>query len=199
MSAFRIPVDPDRARWYQAYGFHYQDVNVSGENGTIQYYLNDAPIQSNLAFQALYDVSSINEERGPQGTRRGRSTPSGAINITTHLPDLSAPGGYVSGTVGDHSVTNNQFGIGTPIIADKLAVRISGLQEENDAGGIRQFGTNAKGFARTRAIRALPDKADPCRFTLRKDPSRGNRLGPRGDFPDQDAGPGHHDYARFKR
>ena len=131
-----------------------QDVNVSGENGTIQYYLNDAPIQSNLAFQALYDVSSINVERGPQGTLRGRSTPSGAINITTHLPDLSAPGGYVSGTVGDHSIRNIQFGIGTPIIADKLAVRISGLQEENDAGGIRQFGTGAKGFSRTRAIRA---------------------------------------------
>lgn len=41
------------------------DVNVSGENGTIQYYLNDAPVQSGLVLQAMYDIGQIDVLRGP--------------------------------------------------------------------------------------------------------------------------------------
>ncbi|MBW8786025.1 MAG: Plug domain-containing protein, partial [Novosphingobium sp.] len=74
------------------------DVNVSGENGTIQYYLGDAPVPSNFILQAMYDVGQIEVLRGPQGTLRGRATPSGSITVAPRLADLSQPGGYVSGT-----------------------------------------------------------------------------------------------------
>ncbi|MFM6830942.1 MAG: TonB-dependent receptor plug domain-containing protein, partial [Novosphingobium sp.] len=47
------------------------DVNVSGNNGTIQYYVNSSPVSSNLALQAIFDVGLISVERGPQGTLRG--------------------------------------------------------------------------------------------------------------------------------
>ncbi len=81
------------------------DVNVSADNGTIQYYLNDAPIGSDSVFQALFDVNSIDVERGPQGTLRGRAAPSGAIAITTRQPDLEEAGAFVDGTAGSHHRT----------------------------------------------------------------------------------------------
>ena len=56
------------------------DVNVSGENGTIQYYFADAPVPSNFALQSLYDIGQIEVLRGrtpcwrrpPSSARSGR-------------------------------------------------------------------------------------------------------------------------------
>ncbi len=43
------------------------DVNVSGNNGTIQFYQNDVPVAAGLLFNALFDVGQIEVLRGPQG------------------------------------------------------------------------------------------------------------------------------------
>ena len=43
------------------------DVNVSANNGTIQYYINEVPASSNLTLQAMFDIAQISVERGPQG------------------------------------------------------------------------------------------------------------------------------------
>jgi iron complex outermembrane receptor protein len=107
------------------------DVNVSGNNGTIQYYLNDAPVGSDVIFQTLFDVNSIDVERGPQGTLRGRAAPSGAIAVTTHQPNLREAGVFVDGTVASHDAKNVTFGIGVPIIRDMLAVRVAGVYDTN--------------------------------------------------------------------
>ncbi len=130
------------------------DVNVSADNGTIQYYLNDAPISSDSVFQALYDVDSINVERGPQGTLRGRSAPSGAIAIATHQPDLEEPGAFVDGTLGSHDAQNVQFGIGVPIIKDMLAVRVAGIYDFNRGNDVFSVNNATPPSNDTRSLRA---------------------------------------------
>lgn len=130
------------------------DVNVSGENGTIQYYVNDAPVASNFVLQAMYDIGQITVERGPQGTLRGRSTPSGAINVNWRRPDLSEVGASVSGSLGSASAKNLQFGIGVPIFADKLAVRVAGLYDKNRGNRIASVNSAIEPEAETQSLRA---------------------------------------------
>lgn len=130
------------------------DVNVSAENGTIQYYVNDAPVGSNLVLQTMFDISQITVERGPQGTLRGRSTPSGSINVVWRRPDLNEPGASVTGTVGSGGVVNGNFGIGLPIIPDMLAVRVAGLYDEGRGNRVRSVNSSIDPFTRTEAIRA---------------------------------------------
>ena len=59
-------------------------------------YLNEMPVEPNTMFQATFDIGQIEVLRGPQGTLRGRSSPSGAITYTTRRPDLTEVGGYIS-------------------------------------------------------------------------------------------------------
>src|SRR3546814_10786012 len=68
----------------------------SGSSPTVEFYLNDAPIQSNSLFNSMFDVGQIEVLRGPQGTLRGRASPSGSITVTTQKPDLYESGGYRS-------------------------------------------------------------------------------------------------------
>ncbi|WP_158241502.1 TonB-dependent receptor [Novosphingobium sp. TH158] len=130
------------------------DVNVSGNNGTIQYYINDVPVSSNLALQAMFDIGQITVERGPQGTLRGRSTPSGAININWRKPDLSEVGGTASLTFGEGETRNVQFGVGAPIIKDVLAIRVAGLRDVSQGNRIRSINHNEEPRVKTDAIRA---------------------------------------------
>lgn len=129
------------------------DVNVSGENGTVQYYLNDAPVPSNLALQAMYDIGQIEVLRGPQGTLRGRSTPSGAITIQPRRPDLTEAGVTVSGTIAENGVYNGQFGINVPVIADIFAIRISGLTDRNRFDQVTSAISPGRPYSKTESIR----------------------------------------------
>src|ERR1700745_1076599 len=68
---------------------------TTGAQPTVALYLNDAPVQAGFLFQSLFDVGQVEVLKGPQGTPRGISAPSGAITVTTHKPDLSEFGGFV--------------------------------------------------------------------------------------------------------
>ena len=130
------------------------DVNVSGNSGTIQYYINDVPVSSNLALQAIFDVAQISVERGPQGTLRGRSTPSGAININWRKPNLHEFGATFMGSFGEGNTRNVQFGAGVPIIKDVLAVRVAGLRDVSEGNRVRSVNNNQDPRIKTDAIRA---------------------------------------------
>lgn len=70
---------------------------LSNASPVVQFYLNDAPTgRGPEAAQSLFDIGQIEVLKGPQGTLRGRSTPTGAITITTRRPDLNEVGGYVN-------------------------------------------------------------------------------------------------------
>lgn len=106
-------------------------------SATVEMYLNDANVDGNFVFQSMYDVGQIEVLRGPQGTLRGRASPSGAITVTTRRPDLADFGGYASATATDQNGTNVQGAFNLPILTDKLAMRVAAVYDENEIDGVR--------------------------------------------------------------
>lgn len=130
------------------------DVNVSGNNGTIEFYLNDAPTSSGIVFQTMFDVGQIELLRGPQGTLRGRASPSGSMTITTRRPDLSESGGYINLTGTTRNAINVNAGFGMPIIQDVLALRVAGVYEESDGNRVHSVNNGVNPYVKTKGVRA---------------------------------------------
>lgn len=141
------------------------DATASGAFTSVEFYRNDAVISAGQLFQALYDVGQIEVLRGPQGTLRGRASPSGSVTVTTRRPDLSQAGGYLSGSLAEDSNWNLNGAVNVPVLGDKLAVRVAGFVGSNHANEVTSL-TLATGAEdndlrdRTRAIRASV-RADP--------------------------------------
>jgi iron complex outermembrane recepter protein len=78
----------------------------------------------------LYDLSSVQVLKGPQGTLFGRNSTGGALLIT---PTPPAPdfGGYGRLTIGDYNLHAFEGAVNIPI-NDKLQVRISGRSIDHD-------------------------------------------------------------------
>lgn len=112
---------------------------ASGNNPTVEFYINDAPISSNLIFQSLFDVGQFEVQRGPQGTLRGRASPSGSILFSTRRPDLGQLGAVANGTVNDINAYKVDAAINVPIIRDVFAVRVAGVYDKSE--GDRVFTT----------------------------------------------------------
>lgn len=113
------------------------DTYASGFNSTVEFYLNDSPIVSSAAMQAMFDVAQVEVLRGPQGTLRGRASPSGAITITTQKPNLNEFGGYIDLTGTDQGGQNVRAALNVPLIDDVLAMRFAGFQESNNASQVK--------------------------------------------------------------
>jgi iron complex outermembrane receptor protein len=126
--------------------------SVSGD--TVAAYMNDAPIRGNLIFTSNFDVGQIEVLRGPQGTLRGIAAPSGAITMTTRKADLNEFGGTFYGALNEHDGYNFQAAVSIPIVQDMLAVRIAGVFDYTDAGGVRSVTNDRSPHQDTKAIRA---------------------------------------------
>ena len=118
------------------------DTFASGNNPTVEFYLNDSPIVSLSAIQAMFDIAQIEVLRGPQGTLRGRASPSGAITLRTNRPDLQETEGYIDQTVTNIGGQNTRFAVGTPIIDDRLAVRLAGFYEQNKGNRVESINSD---------------------------------------------------------
>ena len=116
------------------------DARASGSATSVEFYRNDAVITAGALFQAVYDVGQIEVLRGPQGTLRGRASPSGSITLTTARPDLAEVGGYMSGTLAQREKWNVNGALNVPVIADKLGVRVAGFVGSNRGNNV--FGLN---------------------------------------------------------
>lgn len=125
------------------------DVTAAGFNGTVQFYLNDAPISVSTLLTGMYDVGQIEVLRGPQGTLRGRAAPSGSITVTSRRPDLQEVGGYVNMTGTAQGGTNVNAGVGVPIIKDVLAIRVAGLFDQNSSSRIGSINSGINPWSRT--------------------------------------------------
>ena len=70
------------------------------------------------------DTERIEILRGPQGTLYGKNTTAGAINVTTRKPSFT-PEARVELTGGNYDFFQGKASVSGPIIADKLAIRLS--------------------------------------------------------------------------
>jgi len=80
-----------------------------------------------------YDMDRIEILRGPQGTLYGASSPTGAIVLYPKKPSLNETEGFIRQTSGEHGLSNTQFAYNAPIIDDELAIRVSGVYDENNS------------------------------------------------------------------
>jgi iron complex outermembrane recepter protein len=126
---------------------------ASGTQNTLGFYLNDTYVTNNFVTTSIFDIGQIELLSGPQGTLRGEPSPSGSMTITTHRPDLDQFGGYVTGTGANHDSWNGNAALNLPIIPGKLAVRIAGLQEDNELDGVNSINDSDKPYSHTSAGR----------------------------------------------
>ena len=84
-----------------------------------------------LKSNPAYDVGQVEVLRGPQGSLFGRNTTAGIIKFDTIRPTMDWQG---RGTVsyGSKNSVNVDAGVGGPIVADKLAFRLSGFYQHRD-------------------------------------------------------------------
>ncbi len=84
-----------------------------------------------LKSNPVYDVAQVEVLRGPQGSLFGRNTTAGIIKFDTNKPTMDWEG---RGTAswGSYNTVSADLGLGGPIVADKLAFRVSGLWQHRD-------------------------------------------------------------------
>lgn len=79
----------------------------------------------------LIDLAQIEVLRGPQGTLFGKNTTAGALNITTREPSFD-PELTVEGSIGDYKYHQIRASGSLPIVADKVALRLSVADTHRD-------------------------------------------------------------------
>lgn len=141
------------------------DALASGSSTTVEFYRNDGVVPAAVLYQSVYDIEQIEVLRGPQGTLRGRASPSGSITVTTRRPDLSEAGGYVSGLIAEDSKWAGNGAINVPVIADKLGVRVAGFVGSNRGSEVAGLNT-VTGQVDSR----LYDRAQNLRASVRANP-----------------------------
>jgi len=98
-----------------------------------------------LKSNPVFDVKQVEVLRGPQGSLFGRNTTAGIVKFDTNKPTQTLEG-RASASYGTYGTTTFDGGIGGPIVADKLAFRVSALYQHRDDYVDNTFaGTSADG------------------------------------------------------
>lgn len=101
------------------------------ENGVGFYIDNVYYGRVGLSQFDLVDLDRIEVLRGPQGTLFGKNTTAGVINITSKKPSFT-PELSAEASLGSHAYYQVRASASAPIIADKLAFRVSGALTERN-------------------------------------------------------------------
>ena len=84
-----------------------------------------------LKSNPTYDIAQVEVLRGPQGSLFGRNTTAGIIKFDTEQPSFDWRGRGTA-SYGTFNTVNADGGVGGPIVADKVAFRLSGLYQHRD-------------------------------------------------------------------
>jgi iron complex outermembrane recepter protein len=120
---------------FRIFSFRGSGAGGSVGDGMIGYYLDDTPFGvpnfQNAPPLRYFDVERVEVLRGPQGTLYGSGSMGGAIIFRTKNPDLNTV--HVEGEAGistTRGAGNPNYtasaALSVPLIADKLALRVSG-------------------------------------------------------------------------
>ncbi len=124
----------------------------------------DGIYRPNTAYlnNPLLDVERIEVLRGPQGTLYGKNTLGGAINVITRQPGNE----FEARVAGSYAGPDNSWllsgSVSTPIVQDKLAIRVGGSHRQQDGfinntnigGKANRFNTDSL----STTIRATPSE-----------------------------------------
>lgn len=94
-------------------------------------YFSDVPLPQDGSIAPLFDLSSVQVLKGPQGTLFGRNTTGGAILLTPQRPELESFGGYLEVMAGTYEARELSGAINIPL-GDQFALRIAGEQVRRD-------------------------------------------------------------------
>lgn len=80
---------------------------------------------------AIFDLQGIQVLKGPQGTLFGRNTTGGAILFAPKAPSEDF-NGYLVGRIGNYSRGDLEFGVGGPLLGERLMFRVAGQMLRRD-------------------------------------------------------------------
>ncbi len=107
--------------------------NLADEDPSVGLYRDGVYIGGLLFSTAtFYDTERIEILRGPQAALYGRNAVGGAVNVITARPGFDQSG-YVDVLIGSKERAEVRAAVNTPLVEDKLALRVSGLYiDQND-------------------------------------------------------------------
>jgi iron complex outermembrane receptor protein len=108
---------------------------------------------SGTSASSLYDLSSIQVVRGPQGTLFGRNTTGGAVLYTTARPENEF-GGSIVARAGDYNLRGLEAAVNIPIVDDKVLLRLAGSFTDRDGYQFNDFRNEDLGSVESRSGRA---------------------------------------------
>jgi iron complex outermembrane receptor protein len=108
--------------------------------------------QSSGNLLDLFDVETVEVQRGPQGTLQGKNAPTGSLTIVSKRPTFNFEGAAEASYERFNHVSLKAR-INVPVVPDVLAVKLTGIYKKGgnfirslQEGGKRRFG-GEKGFA----------------------------------------------------
>jgi iron complex outermembrane receptor protein len=106
--------------------------NTDGIDGSVGIFVDGVYTgRQGMVSSDFNDIADVELLRGPQGTLFGKNTTAGAVIINTLKPsfDLGASG---EATIGNFDFKEFKASVTGPLIADKLAIRLSGFYSDRD-------------------------------------------------------------------
>jgi iron complex outermembrane receptor protein len=106
--------------------------------GAVAVNVNEVNVsRPSAALTSMFDLSTLEVLRGPQGTLFGRNATAGAINMTSTRPtdELS---GYAHVTVGNYDEVRAEAAVGGAIVPGLLSARIAAFDESRGGYGVNR-------------------------------------------------------------
>jgi iron complex outermembrane receptor protein len=130
-----------------------QSDNLITVDPSVGWYIDDIYLARTYGTAiSMFDVERVEVLKGPQGTLYGRNTTGGAIKLMTTKAEPSGPlSGYITGGLGNFEQYKVGGAVNIPLIEDKLAVRLSGVKDENKKGygELSVYGLDSAGVVAT--------------------------------------------------
>jgi iron complex outermembrane recepter protein len=135
---------------------------------------------SGTSASSLYDLSSIQVVRGPQGTLFGRNTTGGAVLYTTARPENEF-GGSIVARVGDYDLRAVDAVVNIPLAEGRALLRLAGSFTDREGFQFNDFRNEYLGSVESRSGRASlllrPSDNIENVTVVQHDTSGGNNVG----------------------
>ena len=128
--------------------------NTDGVDGSVGIFIDGVYTgRQGMVSNDFNDIADVELLRGPQGTLFGKNTTAGAVLINTLKPSFDW-GGSGEATYGNFDFKEVKASVTGPLIADKLAIRISGFYSKRDGTYTNLFNGSDQNGRQGSGIRA---------------------------------------------